>query len=110
VFSYRYPSLFLSLTNYFVLGSKSTKGKPSANPTRPTIIEASDESSSATSDLSGSDNNRGNSESNDSGGEDSDADGEDDDFGTARMTEGEVRQMFDDKVVSFILNVHPAVY
>lgn len=57
VFSYRYLPLFLSLTNYFVLGSKYTKGKPSANLTRPTVIETSDESSSITSDLSGFENN-----------------------------------------------------
>jgi len=50
---YCYPSLFLSLTNYFMLGSKSTKGKPSANPTRPTAIEAGDELLSTPSDLSG---------------------------------------------------------
>jgi len=77
--------------------------------TRPTTIEAGDESSSTPSDLSGSDNNRGKSDSsNDSGGEDSDADSGDDDFGTTRMTEREVRRIFDDEVMSFIFNIHPA--
>lgn len=85
-------------------GSKSTKGKPGANPTRRTAVEAGDNSeSSSASDLSGSDNDRGKSESNDSGGEDSDADGEDDDFSVTRMTEGEARRMFDDEVMSFTM-------
>ena len=66
------------------------KGKPSANPTRHTAVEAGDnlESSSA-SNLSGSDNDRRKSDSNDSGSEDSNIDGDDDEFSVARMTEGE---------------------
>ena len=108
VFSYCYTSLFLPLTNYFVLGLKSTKVKLSANPTRLTAIKESDElSSMSSSDLSESDNNCGKSKSNDSNGEGSNVDNEDEDFGMTRMTEGEAWQMFDDEVTSSIFNIHP---
>ena len=71
-------------------GLKSTKGKPSANPTRCTAVEAGDDSdSSSVSNLSGSNNDKGKSKLNDSDGEDSDVEDDDDDFGMTRMTDGE---------------------
>lgn len=96
------PSPFLS-PNHFLLGPKSAKGKPSANPPRPTTTEASDNS---LSDFYASDDNRGKSESKDSNSEDNDAQSEDDDFGATGMTEGEARQMFNDEVMCFIFNIH----
>ena len=47
-----------------MLGLKSTKGKPSANPIRPTAIKAGDESLTMPSNLSGSDNDQHKSKSN----------------------------------------------
>lgn len=90
-----------------MLGPKSTKGKSSANPTRPTAIEAGDESSSSCSDIYVS-NNHGKSDSNDSNGEKSDAEDEDD-FEVTRMTEGEARRMFEVEVMSSIFNIHPTL-
>lgn len=85
--------------------AKSTKGKSSADRTRPTAIKADELSTPSDSDLSGSDNNQHNSESKDGDSEDSDAGREDDDFGAIRMTEGEAWQLFDDEVKSFFFNI-----
>ena len=78
------------------------KGKSSANPTRPTAIEASDESSSSSSN---SESDIYVSDKNDSNSEKSDAEDEDD-FKVTRMTEGEARWMFKVKVMSFIFKIH----
>ena len=91
-----------------LLGPKSTmkKGKSS---TRPTTIKADDESSSTSSDMYESDNNCGKSESKDSNHEESDVEDEDDDFGMRRMTEGEVQQMFEVKVMFSNFYIHPTL-
>ena len=88
-----------------MLGPKSTKGKSSANPTRPTTIEASDKSSSSSS------NSKSDiyvSNKNDSNSKKSDAEDEDD-FEVTRMTEVEAQRMFKVKVMSFILKIHPTL-
>ena len=79
------------------------KSTTSTNPKRPTAIQASGDDSGTGSDISGSDNDRRKSESNDSEGEDSEPESKEDDFGATRMTEGEARRMFNNKVTCFCL-------